>query len=137
MLTASVVVRSNKNTISSCDLYSKKDKGSNLLNVASYGIFTFLLPLLLITVSNVITLVTMCTHKKISQERSRQQRTTRKTTRIVVSISIMHCISTCPYAIYMYSVLYNPLVEIWKVYEYIIISYFLNSGFNFILKCLS
>jgi hypothetical protein len=136
MFTASVVVSSYNTTISSCDMYSEKGKESKLLNVVSYGIFTFLLPLLLITVSNVITLVTICTRKKISQERTSQQRSTRKTTRIVVSISIMHCISTCPYAIYMYWALYNPLVEIWQFYEYIFISYFLNSEYNFVLYCL-
>jgi hypothetical protein len=111
------------------------DKISNLLNAVSYGMFTFLLPLLMITVSNVITLVTMCTRRRMTQEETRQERNIRNITRVVISISIMHCISTFPYATFMYS-RYSKSVAYLQFHQFIIISYFLNSGINFVLYCL-
>jgi hypothetical protein len=119
-------------TVLSCAFNNLDDKKSNLLNAVSYGIFTFLLPLLMITVSNVITLVTMCTRRRIAQEGTRQERNIRNITRVLISISIMHCISTSPYATFMYSRYINS-VTFSRFYEFIIISYFLNSGINFVL----
>ncbi|XP_060594609.1 mu-type opioid receptor-like [Ruditapes philippinarum] len=135
LFTASVNVYSENSTVSSCVLNAMDDYTSKILNAVSYGIFTFLLPLLIITVSNVITLVTICTRKKIAQGGTRQERNIRNITRVVISISIMHCISTFPYATFMYSQ-YSLSFASSQFYQFIITSYFLNSGINFVLYCL-
>jgi hypothetical protein len=107
-----------------------------LLSAVSYGIFTYLLPLILITSSNIITLVASCEWKRKSPERNRQQRSIKNITRIVISISILHCISTLPFAVYMYCLFYNICTAFYPYYNVIVICYFLNSGFNSVLYLL-
>jgi uncharacterized membrane protein len=134
LFTASVIVYNENKTV--CFVHINYDfSTTDLLNAVSYGIFTFLLPMILITSSNIITLVAICVWKRISQERTRQQRSIKNITRIVISISLLHCISTCPYAAYMYT-LNIASTTLLQYQDLIIICYFLNSGLNCALYCL-
>jgi hypothetical protein len=112
------------------------DNTTFLLDAASYGIFTFLLPLILITSSNIITLVSICVWKRISKQRTRQQRSIKNITRIVISISILHCVSTLPYAIYIICFFYKTCTAVMPYINVIAICYLLNSGFNSVLYLL-
>ena len=138
LFSASVTVYSfTKNeTISICQQYADEEKTSEMLSMISYGIFTFLLPFLLITISNVITLVTVCKSRRIARESTNQQRSTRNITKVVASISIVHCVSTLPYAIIMYWRYARLFMLISQFMHYAYISYLFNSGFNFVLYCL-
>ena len=108
-----------------------------LLMTISYGIFTFILPLLLITSSNVITLVSMCTGSKILPQSSYQRRNIRNISKLVTAISCMHCISTFPYTLYLYGIYTRSSVVFnYDLGQITFICYFLNSGLNFVLYCI-
>jgi hypothetical protein len=128
LCTASIMVSNENKT--NCYLNINDVNTFDLLDAISYGIFTFLLPLILIASSNIITLVTICVWKRISKQRTRQKRSIKNITRIVISISILHCVSTLPYAIYMFCSFYNTCTGFLQYHYAIAICYFLNSGFN-------
>ncbi|XP_060594610.1 delta-type opioid receptor-like [Ruditapes philippinarum] len=133
--TASIIVSNENKTNCYLNINDVNKFDFKLLDAISYGIFTFLLPLILITSSNIITLVAICVWKRISQERTRQQRSIKNITRIVISISLLHCISTCPYAAFMYT-LNIASTTLLQYQNLIYICYFLNSGLNCALYCL-
>jgi hypothetical protein len=102
-----------------------------ILSGISYGVFTFLLPLIVLTTSNCVTLTALCKSRRNARHR---QRNVENISKLVICISVLHCVSTFPYALYQYgfyvglTVIYSPVAV-----DYIYISYLINSGCNFVL----
>jgi hypothetical protein len=108
-----------------------------LFAICHTGVSRFLQPLVLISASNLITLVKIRTRKRIAQERTRQERNIIDISRAVISISIMHCISMSPCATFMYLQCSHSVAFFFlQFFQFLTISYFgINSGINFILYC--
>jgi hypothetical protein len=106
------------------------------MSLISFGLFTFVIPLVLLSTSNCITWIMVFKRKGRAFQNSGNQKYLRNITKVVISVSLLHCISTMPYAIYISisEEMYNELSDI-AVYL-MLTSYFLNSGFNCIVYCI-